>query len=58
MLDIVNRFVRGNPLEMPRDFLIPNAGINWIAAVDGEWSIETWGETGHLEAGARDELPS
>jgi hypothetical protein len=22
--------VRGNPLETPRDFLIPNAGINWI----------------------------
>ena len=58
VLDIINRFVRGNPLEMPRDFLIPNAGINWIAAVDGKWSIETWGETAHLDAGARDELPS
>lgn len=58
VLDIVNRYVRGNPLEMPRDFLIPNAGINWIAAVDGKWSIETWGETAHLDAGARDELPS
>ena len=67
VLDIVNRFVRGNPLETPRDFLIPNAGINWIAAprgdflpgaVDGGWTIETWGETAHLEPGALDELPS
>ena len=58
VLDIVNRFVRGNPLEAPRDFLIPNAGLNWIAAVDGRWSIETWGETAHLEPGALDELPS
>ena len=58
VLDIVNRYVRGNPLEMPRDFLIPNAGINWIAAVDCKWSIETWGETAHLDAGVRDELPS
>jgi len=58
VLDIVNRFVRGNPLEMPRDFLIPNAGINWIAAVDGHWRLEAWGETDHLEAGALDELPS
>ena len=58
VLDIINRFVRGNPLEMPRDFLIPNAGINWIAAVDGQWSLNTWGETDHLEAGALDELPS
>ena len=58
VLDIVNRFVRGNPLEAPRDFLIPNAGLNWIAAVDGRWRIETWGATAHLEPGALDELPS
>ena len=58
VLDIINRFVRGNSLETPRDFLIPNAGLNWIAAVDGVWGIETWGETAHLEAGVLDELPS
>ena len=58
VLDIVNRFVRGNSLEMPRDFLIPNAGLNWIACRDGVWSIESWGETAHLEPGALDELPS
>lgn len=58
VLDIVNRFVRGNPLEMPRDFLIPNAGLNWIVAVDGAWRIESWGDTAHLDAGALDELPS
>ena len=58
VLDIINRFVRGNPLEMPRDFLIPNAGINWISTVDGKWQLETWGETAHLEPGALDELPS
>lgn len=58
VLDIINRFVRGNPLEMPRDFLIPNAGINWVAAVDGKFSLESWAETGHLAPGALDELPS
>ena len=58
VLDIINRFVRGNSLDAPRDFLIPNAGLNWIATVDGVWRIETWGETAHLEAGALDELPS
>ena len=58
VLDIVNRFVRGNPLEMPRDFLIPNAGINWISMLDGAWHLDAWGETGHLEPGALDELPS
>ncbi|UCV12235.1 histidine phosphatase family protein [Dechloromonas denitrificans] len=58
VLDIINRFVRGRGLDVQRDFLIPNAGLNWIATVDGHWHIETWGETGHLEAGALDELPS
>ena len=58
VLDVINRFVRGNPLEMPRDFLIPNAGLNWVVAVDGIWHIETWGETAHLAPGALDELPS
>ncbi|MFZ2267421.1 MAG: histidine phosphatase family protein [Azonexus sp.] len=58
VLDIINRFVRGNGLEMPRDFLIPNAGINWIALADGHWHIESWAETGHLEPGALDELPA
>ena len=29
-----------------------------VAAVDGRWRLETWGDTTHLEAGALDELPS
>jgi len=57
VLDIVNRFVRGNPLEAPRDFLIPNAGINWVTVSGDQWSLETWGETAHLAAGGLDELP-
>ncbi|MGE5470362.1 MAG: histidine phosphatase family protein [Bacteroidota bacterium] len=58
VLDIINRFVRGNSLETPRDFLIPNAGINWISVLDGRWHIDSWAETAHLEPGALDELPS
>lgn len=58
VLDIANRFVRGNSLGTPRDFLIPNAGLNWISCDGGRWSIDSWGETAHLEAGALDELPS
>ena len=58
VLDVINRFVRGNPLEMPRDFLIPNAGINWISFDGAHWTLENWGETDHLEPGALDELPS
>lgn len=56
VLDIINRFARGNPLDTPRDFLIPNAGLNWISHGPGGWQLESWGETGHLAAGALDEL--
>lgn len=58
VLDIINRFVRGNPLHTPRDFLIPNAGLNWVRCQGGVWQIELWGDTRHLEDGALDELPA
>lgn len=58
VLDIANRFVRGTALASPRDFLIPNAGLNWIACAGGRWRIESWGETLHLDASALDELPA
>jgi probable phosphoglycerate mutase len=57
VLDIINRFVRGNPLELPRDFLIPNAAINWIACSGDVWTLASWGETAHLATISRDELP-
>lgn len=56
VLDIVNRFVRGNPLELPRDFHIPNTGLNWIVADSAGWHIDAWAETRHLDHGALDEL--
>jgi probable phosphoglycerate mutase len=56
VLDIINRFVRGNPLEMPRDFHIPNTGLNWVVAGENGWHIESWAETRHLDHGALDEL--
>lgn len=57
VLDIVNRLVRGNPLSQARDFLIPNAGINWITVRDFVWTMESWGKTEHLAAFGLDELP-
>lgn len=57
VLDVINRFVRGNSLEAPRDFLIPNAGLNWISVQNGAWRIESWADTAHLAPGALDELP-
>ena len=57
VLDIVNRLVRGNPLSRPRDFLIPNAGINWVRVRNGGWTLEAWGVTEHLAMFGLDELP-
>ena len=57
VLDVVNRFVRGTPLDAPRDFLIPNAGMSWLNANAGRWTLERWGDTRHLESVGLDELP-
>lgn len=57
VLDIVNRLVRGNPLSSPRDFLIPNAAINWVSAHGDAWRLEVWGQTEHLARFGLDELP-
>ena len=58
VLDVINRFIRGQGLTVPRDFLIPNAGLNWVSCCAGAWRIDAWAETRHLEDGALDELPS
>jgi probable phosphoglycerate mutase len=55
VLDIVNRFVRRVALAPARDFVIPNAGLNWISALAGRWQIDEWAVTAHLDE-ALDEL--
>lgn len=57
VLDIVNRVVRGTSLRAPRDFLIPNAAINWVCADGNRWRLEAWGVTDHLAMVGLDELP-
>ena len=57
VLDTVNRMVRGLPLQSQRDFLIPNAALNWIEYEQGSWRLLSWAEQSHLVA-ARDELPN
>ena len=49
VLDVVYRRVHGLPPEAPRDYPIPNAGINWVRIDDGAWALDSWGETAHLE---------
>lgn len=47
-LDVIYRRARQLPLEAPRDYPIPNAGINWIGIDGDQWFIESWGDDVHL----------
>ena len=56
ILDKLYRFVTGLPLSAPRDFGIPNCGINRIEAAPDGWRLRSWAEVAHLD-GALDDLP-
>jgi probable phosphoglycerate mutase len=57
VLDVIYRVASGRDLSGPRDFAIPNAGINWLRCSDGQWQIDVWGEQAHLlQLDALDEL--
>ena len=55
VLDIAYRQAVGQSLSAPRDFLIPNCGINWIEIEAGCWTLLSWAEREHLQRGL-DEL--
>lgn len=56
VLDIAYRLATGRALDAPRDFLIPNAALNWLEWRAGRFSLHAWAQQAHL-AGALDELP-
>ena len=56
VLDKLYRFVTGMPLSAPRDFAIPNAGLNRIELGADGWQIRVWADVAHLES-ALDDLP-
>lgn len=55
VLDELYRFIYGMPVGAPRDFAIPNCGINRIDTGAEPWRIECWADIAHLE-GALDDL--
>lgn len=55
VLDVLYRLANDRPLDAPRDFLIPNAALNWLVHDGTRWSIEHWALRAHL-TDARDEL--
>lgn len=50
VLDIIYRLVNGRDLSGPRDFPIPNAGLNWIEHDGAAWRLVVWGDRAHLDA--------
>jgi len=56
VLDKLYRHVTGLPLSAPRDFGIPNAGLNRIELTPEGWRIRAWADVAHLGR-ALDDLP-
>jgi probable phosphoglycerate mutase len=56
VLDLLYRRASGMSLEQPRNFDIPNTGINWINVCGEQWSIERWADTSHLVSRAAIEV--
>ena len=48
ILEALYRFVRGVPLNRPRDFPIYNASVNTVRRAVTGWSVESWGDISHL----------
>lgn len=48
VLDVVYRRATGRPFSAPRDFKIPNCGLNWFH-IDGQgWHLESWADRHYL----------
>jgi len=56
VLEMAYRFAKGLDLRSPRDFAIPNCGVNRLAIEGEAWSVLAWADCAHLET-ALDDLP-
>ncbi len=48
VLDIMIRYTFDIPLSAKRNFSLYNASINRFTVNNGEWKLESWGETSHI----------
>jgi len=56
VLDCLNRAASGADMSRPRDFDIPNAGINRLQWDGENFRILQWADIGHLNVDALDEI--
>jgi len=54
VLEMVYRHAKAAGLSSPRDFEIPNAGINWIEVTPAGWLVPAWADISHLAAALDD----
>ena len=57
VLDMVYRYARALELSAPRDFGIPNCGVNWVEVSARGWEVQCWADIAHL-GDARADMPS
>ena len=48
VLDVVYRAATGRALDAPRDFQLPNAGLNWLERGHDGWRVMSWADCDHL----------
>lgn len=49
VLDIAHRLAQATALELPRQFSIPNAALNWLEVSSDHWRLLSWADREHLE---------
>jgi probable phosphoglycerate mutase len=50
VLEVVYRHARALGFSTPRDFGIPNCGVNWVEITTRGWAVQCWADIGHLSA--------
>ena len=50
VLDILYRHATGRRLQAKRDFVVPNAALNWLERHADGWRVLLWADRRHLEA--------
>jgi probable phosphoglycerate mutase len=56
VLDKLYRHFTGLPIDAPRNFGIPNAGLNRVELTPAGWQVRSWADVRHLDR-ALDDLP-
>jgi 2,3-bisphosphoglycerate-dependent phosphoglycerate mutase len=56
VLGLLYRHVMNIPLEAPRKYAMPNAGINRFTFKAGIWRLIAWGDLSHLDHGVPEEF--